>query len=55
VTPNNPANNYIFQYNASKTAMSLPLSGTYEDAAGNSYTGSVSIPAYGSVILIKKG
>jgi parallel beta-helix repeat protein len=55
VTPNNPANNYIFQYNASKTAMSLPLSGTYEDAAGISYTGSVSIPAYGSVILIKKG
>jgi hypothetical protein len=55
VTQNNPANNYIFQYNASKTAMSLPLSGTYEDAAGNSYTGSVSIPAYGSVVLIKKG
>ena len=54
VTINNPASNYIFQYNASKSAMSLPLSGTYEDAAGNSYTGSVSIPAYGSVILLKK-
>jgi parallel beta-helix repeat protein len=53
VTLNNPANDYIFQYNASNSAMSLPLSGTYEDAAGNSYTGSVSIPAWGSVILIK--
>jgi parallel beta-helix repeat protein len=53
VTLNNPANDYIFQYNASNSAISLPLSGTWEDAAGNSYTGSVSIPAYGSVILIK--
>ena len=54
VTPNNPATDYIFQYNASKSAMSLPLSGTWQNAAGISYTGSVSIPAYGSVILIKK-
>jgi parallel beta-helix repeat protein len=54
VTLNNPATDYIFQYNASNSAMSLPLSGTYEDAAGNSYTGSVSIPAWGSVVLIKK-
>jgi parallel beta-helix repeat protein len=54
VTLNNPANDYIFQYNASQSAISLPLSGTWEDAAGNSYTGSVSIPAYGSVILINK-
>jgi hypothetical protein len=54
VTPNNPANDYIFQYNASKSAKSLSLSGTWQDAAGNSYTGSVSIPAFGSVILIKK-
>jgi parallel beta-helix repeat protein len=54
VTPNNPAGNYIFQYNATKSAVSYPLSGTYQDAAGVSYTGSVSIPAYGSVLLIKK-
>src|ERR1700749_4041872 len=54
VTLNNPANNYIFQYNASKSAMKLALSGTYEDAAGVTYTGSVSIPAYGSVILLQK-
>ncbi len=54
VTPNNPANDYIFQYNASKSATSLSLSGTWQDAAGNSHTGSVSIPAFGSVILIKK-
>jgi hypothetical protein len=54
VTLNNPANDYIFQYNASSSAVSLPLSGTWQDAAGNNYTSSVSIPAYGSVILIKK-
>jgi parallel beta-helix repeat protein len=53
VTLNNPANDYIFQYNASNSAMSLPLSGTYQDAAGVSHSGSVSIPAWGSVILIK--
>jgi hypothetical protein len=54
VTLNNPANNYIFQVNPSKSAMKLALSGTYQDAAGVTYTGSVTIPAYGSVILIKK-
>jgi len=53
VTLNNPANEYIFQYNATNSASSLPLSGTYQDAAGVSYSGSVSIPAWGSVILIK--
>jgi parallel beta-helix repeat protein len=53
VTLNNPANDYIFQYNASNSAVSVPLSGSYQDAAGNSYSGSVSIPAWGSVILIK--
>jgi parallel beta-helix repeat protein len=54
VTPNNPANDYIFHYNASNSAVSLPLSGTWEDAAGNTHSGSVSIPAWGSVILISK-
>jgi hypothetical protein len=53
VTLNNPANDYIFQYNASNSAVSVPLSGSYQDAAGNNYSGSVSIPAWGSVILIK--
>jgi parallel beta-helix repeat protein len=54
VTKNDPTNNYIFQYNASKSAISVPLSGTYTDAGGVLYTGSVSIPAYGSILLIKK-
>jgi hypothetical protein len=54
VTKNDPANNYIFQYNASKSAVSVGLSGTYQDAGGVLYTGSVSIPAYGSILLIKK-
>ncbi|HEV2355343.1 MAG TPA: hypothetical protein VGR89_13930, partial [Puia sp.] len=54
VTPNNPANDYIFQYNASKSSTALPLSGTWQDAAGNTYSGSMIIPAYGSVVLLKK-
>jgi len=54
VTANNPDNNYIFQYNASKSSMSLPLNGTYQDAAGSTYSGSVTIPAYGSVVLLRK-
>jgi hypothetical protein len=54
VTANNPDNNYLFQYNASSSSMKLTLSGTYEDAAGNTFTGSVTIPAYGSVVLLKK-
>jgi len=54
VTANDPSSNYIFQYNVSKSAKKFSFSGTYQDAAGVSYTGSVTIPAYGSVILIKK-
>jgi parallel beta-helix repeat protein len=54
VTANNPASNYYFQYNASKSSISVPITGSWEDAAGTSYTGSVTIPAYGAVILIKK-
>jgi parallel beta-helix repeat protein len=54
VTKNNPATDFIFQYNASTSTISVPLSGTYLDAGGATHTGSVSIPAYGSILLIKK-
>jgi parallel beta-helix repeat protein len=54
VTTNNPDQNVIFQYNASKAAVSLTLSGTYQDAGGTVYTGTVQIPAYGSLLLFKK-
>ncbi len=54
VTLNNPSQNVIFQYNATKSGVSLSLSGTYEDATGATHTGTVTIPAYGSVLLFKK-
>ncbi len=54
VTVNNPSQNVIFQYNPTKSSVSLGLSGTYQDATGASYSGTVSIPAYGSILLFKK-
>jgi hypothetical protein len=54
VTVNNPNQNVIFQYNPTKSSVSLSLSGTYQDATGASYSGTVSIPAYGSILLFKK-
>ena len=54
VTVNNPSQNVIFQYNPTKSSVSLSLSGTYQDATGASYSGTVSIPAYGSILLFKK-
>ena len=54
VTVNNPNQNVIFQYNPTKSSLSLNLSGTYQDATGATYSGTVTIPAYGSVLLFKK-
>jgi parallel beta-helix repeat protein len=54
VSTNNPDQNVIFQYNASKSAVPLTLTGTYQDAAGTVYQGTVQIPAYGSLLLFKK-
>jgi parallel beta-helix repeat protein len=54
VTPNNPAQDVLFQYNASKSVVSVPLSGTYEDASGATHSGTIQIPAYGSILLIAK-
>lgn len=54
VTVNNPDQNVFFQYNPSKSSVSLSISGTYEDATGATYSGTVTIPAYGSILLFKK-
>ncbi len=43
----------FFQYNFSNNAVSYPLSGTYKNGKGEVFKGSVSIPAYGSVLLAK--
>ena len=54
VSVNDPDQNVIFQYNPTKSAVSLALSGVYQDASGTVYQGTVSIPAYGSLLLFKK-
>jgi len=54
VTMNNPDQNVIFQYNATNSSVSLGLSGTYQDATGATHSGTISIPAYGSILLFKK-
>ncbi len=54
VVPNDPSQNVIFQYNASKSNLAVPLSGTYQDAGGILYSGTVQVPPYGSILLIKK-
>jgi hypothetical protein len=54
VTPNDVNNNYVFKYNASKSVISVPLSGTYQDLNGVTYSGSVKVQPYASVILLKK-
>ncbi|MDO9551482.1 Ig-like domain-containing protein, partial [Rhodonellum sp.] len=43
----------LFDYNYSNSVKSLPLSGTYVDLRGQILSGSVSIPAYSSVMLLK--
>jgi hypothetical protein len=54
VTMNNPDQNVLFQYNATSSSVSLGLSGTYQDATGASHSGTISIPAYGSILLFRK-
>jgi parallel beta-helix repeat protein len=54
VTVNSPDSNYVFQYNASKTTRVVALSGSYQDAGGTVYSGSLTLQPYSSVVLFKK-
>ncbi len=54
VSITDPDSYIFFQYNNSSSSKSFPLSGTYEDVRGKTYTNSVTIPAYSSVVLIKQ-
>jgi len=54
VTANDLNANYLFKYNASKSAVTVPLSATYQDINGVSYQGSVTLQPYASVVLFKK-
>ncbi|MFC4873133.1 malectin domain-containing carbohydrate-binding protein [Negadavirga shengliensis] len=53
VTMVNPDDEIIFEYNTSSTPKTIALGGTYVDATKKEYSGSVTIPSYGSVILIR--
>ncbi len=55
VKPTNLDDYIVFQYNASKTAKTVSLSGTYYDAKGATYSGSVTLQPYASVVLFKQG
>jgi len=51
--PINPEEQIFFQYNHSNNSVSYPLSGTFKNAKGEVFNGSVTIPPYGSVLLAK--
>jgi hypothetical protein len=43
----------FFEYNYSNQSVTYPLSGSYKNGKGEVFKGSVSIPAYGSALLVK--
>ncbi len=43
-----------FEYNASATAKTVSLDGTYVDMKGQSYNGTITIAGYSSAVLLKK-
>jgi parallel beta-helix repeat protein len=53
ITYTNPQDYILFSYNATGNVINVPITGEYRDVKNNSYTGSVSIPAYSSVVLLK--
>lgn len=52
-TPVDVKDHIFFRYNYSNKAVSFPLSGSYKNAKGEEFTGSVSVPAYRSVLLAR--
>lgn len=53
VTLTNPDDSIRFEYNASASAKTIALNGSYVDAKRNIYTGSINLPAYSSAVLIR--
>lgn len=54
ITPTNLDNYIVFQYNPTNTTKTFTLSGTYYDAKGATYSGSVTLQAYTSLVLFKQ-
>ncbi|WP_158859050.1 malectin domain-containing carbohydrate-binding protein [Lunatibacter salilacus] len=48
-----PEDRILFEYNKSKTEKRITLDGSYVDAKGQSFSGTVAIPPYQSVVLFK--
>ncbi|WP_296618522.1 Ig-like domain-containing protein, partial [Marivirga sp.] len=49
-----PISEYVFfQYNYSSSAVTHPLNGVYKNGKGETFDRSVTIPAYGSALLVK--
>ena len=53
ITPTNPDDYIVFQYNPYKTVKTFTLSGTYMDAKGATYSGTVTLQPYTSLVLFK--
>jgi len=47
------SNDILFEYNAAKTNKVITLSGNYVDVKGTTYSGSVTLAPYTSIVLIK--
>ena len=45
--------NILFEYNTGNSPKTIQLDGTYVDAKKKEYSGSVTIPSYGSIVLVK--
>ncbi len=54
ITPTNPDDYIVFQYNPSKTATTFTLNDTYMDAKGVAYSGTVTLQPYTSLVLFKQ-
>lgn len=54
ITPTNPDDYIVFQYNPANTTKTFTLSGTYYDAKGATYSGTVTLQPYTSLVLFKQ-
>jgi len=53
LTVTNPDDYFFFDYNPTLVDMVVSLDGTYVDVTNQSFSGSVVVPSFGSVVLIK--
>ena len=54
ITPTNPDDYIVFQYNPGNTTKTFSVSGTYYDAKGATYSGTITLQPYTSLVLFKQ-